>query len=225
MVPLKSFLMHFNFPHKLKGERNTYNKKHQTLLYKIVSFFLWILLLPLKILDIIGFYFLLDFLRRIFIANRCLSDFEKTEARKVFGDAINLDRIRICERSGMARIGAKSAGKKHIGFVLFRTINFSRPLDYSAGVKDMAWLIHEIVHVIQFKHLGVQYIFEALRAQRNGGYAYGGLGQLERSNRLSEFNLEQQADVARDYYLGVITKSKNAEVLKRFVDEIKAGKF
>jgi len=89
----------------------------------------------------------------------------------------------------------------------------------------MAWLVHEMVHVGQFKHLGVQYIFEALRAQRHGGYSYGGLTQLQTSKHLFEFNLEQQADIARHYYKALVTQSRNAEILKPYVEDIKSGKF
>jgi hypothetical protein len=117
----------------------------------------------------------------------------------------------------LAKLGAKSAGKKHIGFVLFRTINFTRPLNYNDGISDVAWLVHELVHVVQFEHLGVQYIFEALRAQRNGGYQYGGLSQLQKSRMVSEFNLEQQAEIEKHYYNAINTIINNAEILKTFV--------
>jgi hypothetical protein len=225
MVPVRSFLMHFNIPLKLKGERNVYNKKFRTLSYELLSILIWFLLIPLKILDLIGFYYFVDWLRRIIIKTRPLSPFEKAEAEKVFGSALDLGSIRICENSWFAKLGAKSTSKTHLGFVLFRTINFTRPLSYDIGITDMAWLIHELVHVIQFKHLGIQYIFEALRAQNNGGYGYGGLPQLQKSRNLSEFNLEQQADIARHYYTALITGSKNAQILKPFVEKIKLGKF
>ncbi len=225
MVPVQSFLMHFNIPFKLKGERNKYNKKYRTLSYQIISCVSWLLLIPLKILDIVGFYYLVDVLRRLVIKTRPLSPFEIEEVEKVFGKSLDLTKVRICENSWLARIGAKSTGNNHIGFVLFRTVNFTRPLSYNNGIADMAWLVHELVHVAQFKYLGVQYIYEALRAQKNGGYSYGGLKQLQKSKHLSEFNLEQQADIARHYYQALKTQSKNTIILKPFIEEIKEGKF
>lgn len=225
MVPVRSFVMHFNLLLKLKGNRNVYNEKFRTLRYQIVSFLIWVLLIPLKILDIIGFYFLVDFIRSLTIKARRLTKYEKFEVEKVFAKALNLNQIKIYENSRLARLGAKSAGKRHIGFVLFRTVNFTRPLDHSKDTNDIAWLIHELVHVLQFEHIGVQYIFEALRAQKNGGYSYGGVSQLKRSTKLSEFNLEQQADIARDYYNALIVESENADIFTRYVEEMKAGKF
>jgi uncharacterized protein YdeI (YjbR/CyaY-like superfamily) len=89
----------------------------------------------------------------------------------------------------------------------------------------MSWLIHELVHVRQFEVLGVQYIFEALRAQRNGGYNYGGIKELKLGNPLHNFNLEQQADVARHYYQALKTKSKDAIIFEPYIAQIKNGTF
>jgi len=217
--------MHFNIPLLVKGQRNSYNKKYRTLGYQIISLVSWIIIIPFKILDLIWFYYLIDLIRGWLIPKRKLTEFEMSEATKVFGNSIDLNSVKIVENSWMAKLGAKSAGKDHIGFVLFRTINFTRPLDHSSGLLDMGWLIHELVHVAQFQQLGVQYILEALRAQKNGGYAYGGLAQLQKSKRYSEFNLEQQADIARDFYKAVITKSANENVLRRFIEDLRKGKF
>lgn len=225
MVPFNSFLNHFNFPKIWGGYRNFFNRKKHSLSYKIVSVLLWVLLLPLKILDLLGFFYLIDFLRSFFIKKRRLTKFEIEELKLVFGECLNWSAIKINENSYFARVGARSIKKSHLGFVLFNTINFTRPLNCEKSSVDMGWLIHEVVHVVQFKHLGVQYIIEALRAQKNGGYNYGGIRQLQNSKRLSEFNLEQQADIARHYYKYLKSNSNYKNLYQPFVDEIRRGRF
>lgn len=124
----------------------------------------------------------------------------------------------------MARLGARSAKKKHIGFVLFRTINFSRKLDHENYSGDMPWLIHELVHVVQFKHLGAQYIVEALRAQQTSGYNYKGKAGLLEASSLESFNLEQQADIAKHYYQ-TMRNHQDVEIYQSFIEEVRLGKF
>ena len=44
-----------------------------------VNFFLnWMILIPLKVLDILGFFYLVDFIRGLVLKTRKLSDFEKS---------------------------------------------------------------------------------------------------------------------------------------------------
>jgi hypothetical protein len=61
------------------------------------------------------------------------------------------------------------------------------------------------MHVWQFERLGGAYIPGALRAQKSmEGYNYGGVEALSaclaRGGGLSDFNLEQQADIVSDYF-------------------------
>lgn len=141
----------------------------------------------------------------------------------MFDCAIKWDTVRIREASKLAKVGASYTGKKQLGFVLFNTINFTRSLDCQHSPKDMAWLIHELTHVVQFRSIGVQYIIEALRAQHTSGYFYGGREVLKTAKHFESFNLEQQAEIVKHYYECMVAM-KNVGVFQRFIDELKQGK-
>ncbi|CAG5077106.1 hypothetical protein CRYO30217_00292 [Parvicella tangerina] len=220
----KRFIAHYDLVKWVRGDRNAFNEKYRTPSYKMSSTLIWFLLIPVQLLDLLKAYDLFDEVRRVFIKTRELTSYEKREIRKVFGDCYCWDRVHVRENSQMAKVGARVAKKKHLGFVLFRTINFSRRLDHSHSSTDISWLIHEVVHVLQYEELGAQYIIEALRAQRNGGYGYGKEQGLEKANCLASFNLEQQAEIARDYYQ-LLEQKKDVSMYEKYVEEIRNGGF
>lgn len=190
----------------------------------MISVFLWLILVPIKLVELTGIFSFVDMIRRVFIKTRMLTKEEIEQAKLVFGDSIDYRQVRISENSKMAAFGAKKVGKKHLGFVLFRTVNFSRELSHVNGANDMAWLIHELVHVLQYNTIGIQYVLLALRAQRNGGYNYGGKEGLSKAAALQSFNLEQQADIARDYYLAILS-DQELNLFERFIIQMKSGNF
>ena len=134
---------------------------------------------------------------------RPLSAIELQEAKKVFGDSLPYERIRMDERSLVAKMGAWRMGARQLGVSLFYTIRFTRSLQSAAGNADMGWLIHELVHVAQMHHLGCRYIFEAVHAQYTDGYDYGAPHHLQ-NKRFADFNREQQGDIVQHYYLYVL---------------------
>ncbi len=123
---------------------------------------------------------------------RPLSRLERKLAASVFGNAIRLDEVRIDD---YAKFGCK---KRNIVYVSYMTIN-------SWGRIRPETFIHELVHVWQFQQMGGAYIPQALRAQRTKeGYNYGGASHLKEAmqsgRKLTDFNLEQQADLICDYF-------------------------
>lgn len=221
---VKRFIGHYNLIKWIRGDRNSYNASHRTFSYRFLSVVIWLVLIPVHVLDLIGFFLLFDLVRRIIYKTRKLTEFEKGEVKKVFGNSLNWEKTRIRENSWMAKVGAKSAKKNNIGFVLFNTINFSRELNHESRTSDMPWLIHEVVHVLQFKELGAQYIIEALRAQQSAGYGYDGKEGLLKASSLEGFNLEQQADIAKHYYQNLRVDGE-VEIYLPFIAEIKRGHF
>ncbi|MEM1215165.1 MAG: hypothetical protein AAGJ82_05750 [Bacteroidota bacterium] len=112
--------------------------------------------------------------------------------RPIFGNSIDYRRVRIDERAFLG------PPQWHICYVSFYTINAWRPMG-----PDL--LIHEVVHVWQFQQLGSVYIPRALQAQRSAmGYNYGGapalVNHVRAGGQLTDFNLEQQADIVADYW-------------------------
>ncbi len=128
-----------------------------------------------------------------------MTPLEIQEAQRVFGDAINYKHVRIDEDSWIARVGAKNARATQMGVCTFYTINFTRKIHTDIGNADMNWLIHELVHVMQMKYTGSQYMIEAIFAQMTDGYNYGGPQNLY-GKHYRQFNREQQGNIAQHYY-------------------------
>jgi hypothetical protein len=88
-------------------------------------------------------------------------------------------------------------------------------------------LVHELVHVLQHERVGSVYIPEALRAQRHEGYDYGGpeglRRALEQGKRYADFNREQQAQIAQDYYLA-LRRQRDASAYEPFIADLRAGR-
>ena len=219
------FINHFNILELLKFKRNSYNRPNFSYFYYCFSFLGWFAIIPLKILEIFHFFDGLYFVKNLIFKSRKLNKFEIIELQKVFENCINYDKIRIRENSFLAKLGAKYVNKSDLGYVLFNTISFSKSIDCKKNARDMNWLVHEVVHVLQFNHLGINYIFEALRAQRNGGYLFGGVEQLNKSVKLNEFNLEQQAEIATLYYTTLVGESSGLEVFSSYLMQLKKGEF
>lgn len=123
---------------------------------------------------------------------RPLSPLERKLAASVFGDSLKLDQICLDSK---AVIGCK---KRNIAYVSFFTVN------YWKQIQPMTF-IHELVHVWQYQKLGAAYMTKALRAQKTKeGYDYGGIGPLRKAMqegaKITDFNLEQQADIVADYF-------------------------
>lgn len=142
------------------------------------------------------------------MATRPLSHHETIEADRVFDGSLALDRVRIWERSWLAQTGRWRTPGRHMGVTVYNTIHFSRVIGTGTTdrqndqtIRDMAWLIHELVHVWHYRRLGVTVAPKALHAQfLGGGYEYGGAANLA-GKHLSDFNLEQQARIVEHYYI------------------------
>jgi protein-disulfide isomerase-like protein with CxxC motif len=68
--------------------------------------------------------------------------------------------------------------------------------------------MHELTHAWQAERTGVRYLLQALQAQMKLGpqvYEYGGESAVRAATAagktLAEFNVEQQAEIARDFYM------------------------
>ena len=186
----------------------------------------WTLKLAAKILDLFGIGEIVDFLQRLFAwGTRPLTGPERAEAQSVFGNTISYWQVRIIEHSIIAKIGAFFQGSSGMGVTIGHTINFNHPVATSPGDWNMGWLIHELAHVAQYEAAGIQYIGEALHAQATAGYNYGGGAGLV-GKQLADFNREQQGDIARDAYLGVLYSTKsvtNTAEYNRMLQQFRSG--
>ena len=175
----------------------------------MLPFTAWLSRFFFKLFDVVGFAEWLSFFWHFAKPNlRTLTTTEIAEAKLVFHDSLPLHKIRIDENSMIAKIGARNARSKHMGICVFYIIHFTRKINTKQGNADMAWLIHELVHIAQMEHNGSQYIGEALYAQATDGYYYGGALGLKDKN-FSDFNREQQGSIAQDFYYRVLYPKSN----------------
>ncbi|AKB18482.1 hypothetical protein MSWHS_1619 [Methanosarcina sp. WWM596] len=173
-----------------------------------------------KILDICVFPEAMDFLWQTLKPNtRRLTLAEAQEARTVFGDSINYRQVRIDEHSLIAWLGAKINNCSGMGVTIFHTINFNEKIRTESGNSNMKWLIHELAHVSQMEHIGSKYLIEAFYAQATEGYGYTPGAKPHFCN----YNREQQASIAADYYIARISGSSTAPY-DTYIEELQAGK-
>ena len=151
---------------------------------------------------------------------RSLTPFEAEEARLVFSSSLDTSSIVLHEQAAwpdhIAAIGSSLHGDpqpSHNAITLGNHIYFPIELathsnvNHAQSLGQMAWLVHELTHCWQFQHYGITYFLKALWVQLRLGsnaYAYGwesGLEQaLDAGDTFSDFNPEQQGEIARHYY-------------------------
>lgn len=172
-----------------------------------------------KILDICRFPEFMDFLwQTIKPSSRRLTQVEEQEARKVFGDSINYKQVHIDEKSLIAWLGAKKHKCLGMGITSFRTINFNKKIKTVPGNSDMKWLIHELAHVSQMEHVGSKYMIEASYARATEGYGYA----LGAKPHFRDYNREQQASIAADYYIAFMS-GRSTAAYDPYIAELLAG--
>ncbi|MDR3575946.1 MAG: hypothetical protein P4L50_18945 [Anaerolineaceae bacterium] len=154
---------------------------------------------------------------------RRLYAWEIVEARKVFDDRLDYERVRIHEVMSLPdtidrysrrlrRMPALESGRhnavtigNHCLFPIFLPEELpspSDPADYATG-----WLIHELTHAWQFQNIGWLYILKAIWVQfrqRTQVYALPDPDSLIQNRAQGwtffTFSVEQQGDLARLYY-------------------------
>lgn len=92
----------------------------------------------------------------------------------------------------------------------------------------MSWLIHELTHTWQYQQTGFKYLLQTIWVQFRQGqdcYSYGGekglINAREQGKGLIDFNLEQQGEIARHYYLS-LKLDQNTSVWESFAREFQA---
>ncbi len=165
--------------------------------YQIIKdWYDWFLMIPFYVIDLFGLAELYEILNELINWNiRDLSSHEIIMIDQIFKSNSLTKRVRVHAQNNIAK-------KLRIAYVSFRQINFSERIS-----NDI--LIHEMVHIWQYKIFGAVYIYFAWKAQMSEeGYDYGSAPALikavEQGKLFHEFNFEQQADIIQDYY-----KSRN----------------
>ncbi len=165
---------------------------------------------------------------RLITKDRALSEAEFKAAASVLGaSSIRYGEVRVAD-GGLLWLIFKF--NKRRAFATFHTINIPDSGGGSSPRLDV--VVHELVHVYQFEIIGSLYIWQALRAQWSKGYKYGGWRQLAKDRKkgkhFSDYNREQQGQIAQDYYRKVVAKGLAAEnpvyqAYEPFINELRNG--
>lgn len=168
--------------------------------------------------------------QKIAATKRPLSAWEIQEARRIFGNRMRYDLVRIHENVGWPDIPYRLSlwlrrlpyREEHNAITLGNHLYFPIPLLEDPVTPEhpdfykLPWMLHELTHAWQYQHLGWKYLFSALKVQVRLGpkaYHFGGedglVATYRLGQRLIDFNLEQQADIVRTYYTRLV---QNAEV-------------
>jgi hypothetical protein len=181
------------------------------------------------------------------MARRHLNGLEIAEARIVFGSGLNYDQAFVYENASwpdaVDRIAARLLRRmrykdEHNAITLGTTSYFPVALKTDAAalaaknISDFSWLVHELTHQWQFHRMGWSYLLSALSVQiRLGRQAYDDREGADspqaalqaaraRGHQLSHFNMEQQGDLARDYYLRK-RWGENCDAWEPFIQELR----
>jgi hypothetical protein len=184
---------------------------------------LWSIQIVLQVLDLFGVPELFAFLWRAVTRATPLTGDEIVAATSVMGPAaLRYQDVRVAQGGLLRPIFRRNGGR---AFATFHTVNL--PSSGHHGRSNVAILVHELVHVYQYERAGSRYFAEALLAQHEAGYDYGGAGALQtarlQGKHLCDFNREQQAQIVQDYY-ECRCHAGDTAAFEPFIAELRAGK-
>ena len=145
---------------------------------------------------------------------------EIVAASSVLGPrALRFQDVRVAQGGVLRPIFRRNGGR---AFATFHTVNL--PTTGYHERSNVAILVHELVHVYQYERAGSRYFAEALLAQHEAGYDYGGAEALQlacrQGKRLRDFNREQQAQIVQDYYV-CRSCGQDTAVFEPFIAELR----
>jgi len=186
------------------------------------SLFYWMQAFAWYIFDLISGPELAQIALRLVSETRFLSGEETKMAKAVLGPrAIRFGDVKIAT-GGLLLLFFQM--NKNRAFATWHTINLP-----ASKSENISLLIHELTHVYQYERVGSVYISQGLWAQFRFGrraYDYGGIDGLREGRaagkRLSDYNREQQGQIAQDYLAQVLDDS-DTEAYEPFIQDLKHG--
>ena len=180
----------------------------------------WVLTLVSRVLDVLGGPELAEFILHLLSRSRPLTAAERSAAQEVLGrGAIRWNEVRVDEGGILTIIFHFNKGR---AFTTFHTINLPPG-------ETIDTVVHELTHVYQYERAGSGYIGQAVHAQNTIGYGYGGAAGLRSAHAAGkhyrEFNREQQAQIAQDYYKLLHSGGSSADLsaYAPYIAELRAG--
>lgn len=187
----------------------------------------WVLTLVSRVFDVLGGPEAIEFLLHLLSKARALTGDEITAAASVLGSsAIRWGDVRVAEGGVLSLVFALNNKR---AFTTFHTINLPPN-------ETIDTVVHELTHVFQYERAGTVYIGGAIHAQATRGadaYNYGGPSGLvsakSAGKHYRDFNREEQAQIAQDYYTRVIVgggtslSADQRAAYDYFIGELRAG--
>jgi len=172
---------------------------------------------------------------------RRLYDWEIEEAKLVFADRLNTDRVRVHECAEwpdtIHRLGKRLRGLpppakgEHNAMTLGNNCYFPVPMPERPTSPDdpfgMGWLIHELTHAWQFQTIGWLYLIRAFLSQLTSRpYEFGGEAGLRamraKNGTLLSFNPEQQGAITSMYYVR-LKRGHDVSAWDPYIQDIRAA--
>jgi hypothetical protein len=172
--------------------------------------------------DVIGGPEIIQSAIRALTVTRPLTNKEVEAAERVLGTAaIRYRDVRVAH-GGIWQFIFKLNRQR--AFATWHTINLP-----GHRMNNLPLIVHELVHTCQFEKVGSIYIGQGLWAQfrhGTGAYDYGGSTGLNAAHsagkHFSDYNREQQGQIAQDYYDRQQTEL-GTEAYEPFIDELRLG--
>lgn len=144
--------------------------------------------------------------------SRLPTDYERRQAKRVFGNSLDLNQFKIIEDPVMTVFGYARTTPRAV-YLPPGTLTQS-------GITD--WIIHEFTHAWQYQHgIGISdTLIEAIRAR----YDFGGPEQLKNDRKLgkrfTDYTTEQQAEICEDYWER-LEAGRDVSAHQPFIDEVR----
>ncbi|HEX6828059.1 MAG TPA: DUF4157 domain-containing protein, partial [Burkholderiales bacterium] len=182
----------------------------------------WLLTLLSRVFDVLGGPEALEFVWHLITRATPLTSAERAAAQSVLGpSAIRWDQVRVAESGILSAVFALNEGR---AFATFHTINL--PSEGAHGRANLAIVVHELTHVYQYERTGRLYLGQAIHAQATICYGYNGADGLREARAAGrhyrDFNREQQAQIAQDYY-ELLQSGGDRTEYEPFIAELRAG--
>jgi hypothetical protein len=191
----------------------------------------WAFGLLVQALEVVGIVDGLQLIWGMIFHTRELTQPEIDASKSVHGEhLVPYEKTRVDQHSFLVRLGKwvnQLFGDKNAGERAITTFH----IIHAPAVLDIETAVHELTHVAQYEYVGAVYMPQALHGQASDmGYDYGDLAKARTENKhYKDFNREQQAQIAEDYYLvthgGTPRYGGTTADLEPFIDEMKAGAF
>lgn len=177
----------------------------------------------LELLDLIGLPEIFAFIWRTITRVSPLTGEEIAAASLVLGPrALRYQDVRVAEGGVLGWVFRRNGNR---AFATFHTVNLPEQGHHQRT--NIEIVVHEIIHVYQYEQAGSRYFAEALLGQRGEGYGYGGpeglVAAAARGKRLADFNREQQAQIAQDYFAALRMRAPIGPY-EQFIEQLRKGR-